>query len=135
MTARIHSFHHIGIATDDLAETSRFVMNAFDVTNKLGPIHDPKLKAELLLLSVAGAGAIELVAGSAVQGVLKKGVMLYHVCYEVDDLDAVLVEQKRAGALVIVPPSPAILFEGRRVSFVHSPIGLIEFLERSKPKE
>ena len=131
MTINAYTFHHVGIATKDLTETYRFIEQVYPIVSKVGPLYDKNLGAELFLLNVEGAAAIELVCGPAVQGVLKRGNSLYHVCYEVDDIEAIVHRQKYAGALVIVPPRPALLFEGRRVSFVHSPIGLIEFLERA----
>jgi methylmalonyl-CoA/ethylmalonyl-CoA epimerase len=134
MTQRLQHLHHLGVAVRSIAQGRQFVERSFPVTDSLGPIWDPGLKAELLLLSIDGTTAIELVAGPAVEKVLARGVVLYHMCYEVDDLKLALADLRAAGGLVVIPPTPAVLFQGRLVAFVHSPIGLVELLERSHEK-
>ena len=39
-----------------------------------------------------------------------------------------MIEYKNNGGLVIVKPTPALLFENRLVSFINTPIGIIELL-------
>ncbi len=64
----------------------------------------------------------------------KKGVGIYHVCYEVDDL-AETVETFRAkdlNFLEVVEPRPAVLFGGRPVAFyLFEGFGLVELLGRA----
>jgi len=58
--------------------------------------------------------------------------LVYHTCYETKDLEASLKAIKEAGLRVIPvsPPTPAILFGGRKVSFYTiMGFGLIEILE------
>ena len=63
-----------------------------------------------------------------VSSLIKKGITLYHYCYEVDDLNAKIIEYKKNGGFIIVKPTPALLFENRLVSFINTPIGIIELL-------
>jgi methylmalonyl-CoA/ethylmalonyl-CoA epimerase len=58
--------------------------------------------------------------------------IIYHPCYETNDLPAALAALEMAGAtaICISPPKPAPLFGGLPVSFYNVPgIGLIEILE------
>jgi hypothetical protein len=58
--------------------------------------------------------------------------IIYHVCYETDDLTAALAALENAGlrAFCVSPPMPAPLFGGRPVSFYNvTGMGLIEILE------
>ncbi len=106
------TFHHFAVATDDA-----------------------KLSSEYL----AGMPDVELVWPSGTSGPVntmlkKKGVGIYHVCYEVDDL-AETVETFRAkdlNFLEVVEPRPAVLFGGRPVAFyLFEGFGLVELLGRA----
>ena len=58
--------------------------------------------------------------------------MIYHICYEINDLDTVFdqFDTLNIRAVPISPPKPAILFGGRKVSFYKLPgFGVIELLE------
>jgi len=132
MEHKLTTLHHLGIASANIAATEKFVRRSFRVTGTSGPVWDAKLNAELCLLETEGGPAIELVAGPAVTGLLKRRVAIYHVCYEVSALEATLTFLRGGGALPIIPPTPAILFGGRRVAFLQSPIGIIELLETAK---
>jgi len=129
MPPALQQLHHLGIATANISEATAFVRRAFAVTGQDGPMFDPKLNVEVVLLFVKDSAAIELVSGAPVSGVLKRRVLLYHCCYEVESLEAQLSRLKDDGALIVVPPTPAVLFNGRRVAFVHTKIGLMELLE------
>jgi hypothetical protein len=57
--------------------------------------------------------------------------MIYHLCYTCPDPAAAIAALEAAGleTVVVSPPTPAILFGGREVSFHHiSGFGLIEIL-------
>ena len=98
------------------------------------PIWDALQQAWLSLVEVPG-GTLEIVAGPIVRGVLEKGRMGYHVCFEVDDVDAALASLVSGGGRQVTRPSPAILFGGRRVCFVHTRLGLVELLERADSED
>ncbi len=121
--------HHLGIASRDIARSAQFVDQAFRVRQRHGPIHDPNLRADMMLLDLEGAPGIEIVSGPAVDNFVQRGTSLYHACYLAEQIESSVANLMKAGGLVVVPPVPAVLFAGRRVAFVQTPIGLIELLE------
>ena len=120
--------NHLGIATKNFKKTEKFVRNTHNVLNSIGPIWDPNLNANLQLFEISNGISIELVEGPKVSSLIKKGISLYHFCYEVDDINSKVSEFKENGGLIIVKPTPALIFEKRLVSFISTPIGLIELL-------
>jgi methylmalonyl-CoA/ethylmalonyl-CoA epimerase len=72
------------------------------------------------------AGPIDKLMQRHAQGIV------YHVCYVTENLRESLDGLEAAGlrAVCVSPPKPALLFEGRKVSFYNIVgIGLIEILE------
>lgn len=71
---------------------------------------------------------------SPVNGYLERNkVSLYHLCFEVNDIDAAIAQSKRHGFHALGRPKPAAAFEQRRIAWVFSPVlGLFELLERDK---
>ena len=120
--------NHLGIATSNMPKAEKFVLDTHNVINTIGPIWDPNLKANLQLFEISNGISIELVEGPVVRSLIKKGITLYHYCYEVDDLKSKIIEFKKNGGFVIIKPTPALLFEKRLVSFLNTPIGIIELL-------
>lgn len=67
--------------------------------------------------------------------VRRSGPLVYHLCYTCTDVDATISALETAGLrLVLVrPPAPAPLFDGRMVSFhAVDGFGLIELLEAER---
>lgn len=125
--------HHLGIACDDIGETLDKVREIFPVTEWSQVVHDPEQNADLCMVSVRGSVPLELIAGPVVRSVVRKGVMLYHTCWEVDDIDETLTAMRRdSGCLVISEPKPAVLFGNRHVAFLTTPVGLVEILEKAE---
>jgi FkbH-like protein/non-ribosomal peptide synthase protein (TIGR01720 family) len=122
-------FHHIGVACTDIDEGLAFVSGQFDIAAISERVYDQLQQAELCIIETHNGTRIELVAGLQVQGLLARGVTLYHTCFEVDDLEAEIKSACMRGAAIVVEPRPAVLFGGRRVAFLQSPIGLMELLE------
>ena len=92
---------------------------------------DQLQNAQLCMIDLLDGTRIELVSGEVVQGLLDKfdDFKLYHICYEVPDIYKALKNHANAGAIIISEPKPAILFQGKLVSFIHTPFGLIELLQ------
>lgn len=120
--------HHIGIAARDMNNTIACLEEMFEVAKKSPITWDEHQKAKLCMLELLDGSRIELVAGEAVKNIVRKR-KLYHVCYETRDLDASIKEMEQMGALLIVPPKEAVLFENRRVAFLQTEIGMVELLE------
>lgn len=133
------AFHHHGLAVrrDDDARAMLGLLGY-----AIGEVvHDPLLGVHLRLCTHTDFPAIEIVMPAGEPGPIdailrRHDQLIYHTCYEVDDRGAVLAAFERAGlrALPVVPPTPAVLFDGRLVSF-HTVmgVGLIELLDRSDP--
>ncbi len=61
---------------------------------------------------------------------------LYHLCYEVDDLDGQVEHFRRKGCLPLGEPVPAAAFEGCRIVFLLTPErDLVELVERAGRRE
>ena len=62
-------------------------------------------------------------------GFVKRAVALYHSCFEVDDMAEALARLRTTGAMPLSEPKPAVLFDGRAVCFLQTPVGMVELLE------
>jgi len=127
-------FHHLGFAARDPAVTSRFLAL---LGYTIGPIvRDPLQNVDLCYCAAASGPDIELVSPTETAGPVDRilaehGDHIYHVCYEVECIDSALANLKgQTRVLPVVPPKPAVLFDGYRVGFYHlAGFGLIELLE------
>lgn len=131
------TFHHIGVAVPDLEVAAKFYSAAFGFQVVSGPFEDPIQRVKLCFLAEPGQSLnhLELIsprdADSPVNGYLTREVGAYHVCYEVAELDATLVELRGKGCRVIAKPVPAVAFAGRRIAWCFTPtLQLLELLER-----
>lgn len=126
-------FHHIAMAATDIDDAVFALGMHGPVTPLTDVVFDPEQGVRLRMVDIGGL-QIELVqdAGDGpVAGWINRGCKLYHICYEVDDVDKALDKARENGAVVVSYPKPAVLFDGRRVAFTMDRIrGLVEFLEK-----
>jgi len=129
-------FHHFGLAVRRPDEARVFVSALGYQTGD--PVFDPVQNVQLQLCAHATQPAVEIIWPGDTKGPIEKlterhaAGIIYHLCYETDDLAAALAGLKAAGlrAVCISPPTPAPLFGGRPVSFYNVVgIGLVEILE------
>ena len=120
-------FHHFGLLSG----------LGFDVR---GPVDDPLQNVRLYWATHHTLPPIEIIAAASTPGAvsnltktLRQGV--YHLCFDVSDLSSCLRSFEAHGRVVQVSPAkPAVLFEGRAVSFYFiENFGLVEFLEGHSP--
>jgi methylmalonyl-CoA/ethylmalonyl-CoA epimerase len=130
------NLHHIGVATNDIMTGIRHHEDFFNIHPVTEIVEDPIQKVLVVLLSAPSVGGpqIELIQpvsdDSPVSNMLKRGTSLYHLCFEVEDIEAALLEARTRGALVISGPAPAELFKGRKIAFIYGPDHyVVEFLE------
>ncbi len=123
-------FHHVGIACRDLPKIRQFVKATHRIVADSGVVSDPWQDVDLCLLTDESGLRYELVSGPVVAAQIAKGASYYHSCYEVDDIGEGVAFLKRHGCLPVLGPVEAILFGGRKVVFLMSPMGLVELLER-----
>ncbi len=101
-------------------------------------VHDPAQNVHLLMCTHQTQPAIEIIWPGVTSGPVNDLVnrhasgIVYHVCYKTDNLEMALNSLKQAGLRphCISAPKPAVLFNGRFVSFYNVVgIGLLEILE------
>jgi len=129
-------FHHLGLAVRRPAEATSFLSN---LGYQIGEtVFDPNQNVNLKMCPHPFEPAVEIIWPGDTPGPLESLLqrhppgLIYHVCYETDNLEQALAALKQAGlkALCVSPPKPAPLFGDRPVSFYNIVgIGLIEILE------
>lgn len=129
-------FHHHGLALQDDADALLVVQLLGYTVGTV--VYDPVQDVRLRLCTHPAMPAIEIVMPGErpgpLDGVLRRHAQLiYHTCYEIADREAALAAFEEAGVRLIevLAPVPAVLFDGRKVSF-HTAMGfgLIELLDR-----
>ena len=121
--------HHIGIACADIEKAFVALTLTHKGTKRTQTVYDELQQASLCLVTTAEGVTFELVSGKCTAGLVKKGITYYHVCYSVPDLERSINELARVGAMLFVPPKPAVLFGGRRVAFLITTVGMTELLQ------
>jgi catechol 2,3-dioxygenase-like lactoylglutathione lyase family enzyme len=129
-------FHHFGLAVRRPEEARVFVAT---LGYRLGEsVMDPAQNVHLQLCTHDTHPAVEIIwpanAGGPVDKLAQRHAsgIIYHVCYETDNLEAALAKFSEAQLRVVCisPPTPVPLFGGRPVSFYNVVgIGLIEILQ------
>jgi len=122
-------FHHLGIVCKDIKKSLVELEKIYDVDTISNIVYDSNQDAEVCLIETSNGINIELISGNRVSGLLKKGITYYHCCYLTTDIETEIIRLKKEGALVVIPPRKAPLFNYKNVSFLFTPHGLIELLE------
>lgn len=110
---------HIGIAVEALAESVPFFR---DILGLPEVALDDSDGASIVGFS-AGEPLVELLAAGdpaspIARFVSKRGPGIHHICFSVDDLDAMLERCRRAG-VQLIDEKPRIGAEGKRIAFLH----------------
>ncbi len=130
-----YKFHHIGIATNDLEQTAS-ILSMFGYVSE-DVQYDPLQNVNVRFLHHEQNPLIELIEGvdgaSPVQNLLKKnGTCVYHLCYEVEDIDEALSQMREDGYIPTCEKTKSVI-GGRDVIFLYHPHNcLIELLEGKK---
>lgn len=96
----------------------------------IAPEVDPVQKVSCALIGFPSTLPIELVAPavpgepSPVDGRLKRGGGLDHICYFVDDVSAAIADFETRGGMVVVPPVYGVVFD-RTIAFLQMRAGLV----------
>ena len=127
-------FHHFGLAVND-------PQAAFEYLRVLGysegsAVFDPLQRVNLAMRHHPAMPDVEVIwpgnEPSPIDRLIRRsGTMVYHLCYTCVEPEKVLAALEAAGisTMPVSPPTPAVLFGGREVSFyVVSGFGLIELL-------
>jgi methylmalonyl-CoA/ethylmalonyl-CoA epimerase len=110
---------HIGIAVEALAGSVPFFR---DVLGLPEVVLDDSDGASIVGFS-AGEPLVELLAADnpdspIARFLAKRGPGIHHICFSVDDLDAMLERCRRAG-VQLIDEKPRIGAEGKRIAFLH----------------
>ena len=118
--AKIKKINHIAIAVKDVEESLMFWRDAMGL--KVDHIEDvPSQKSEVVFIPV-GDSEVELVRSTSPDsGVAKfveeKGGGMHHLCFEVDNIDEMLMQLKEKGIRLI--NEVALELPGRKMAFIH----------------
>lgn len=124
------TFLHVGVACEDITLCKDLIQRTMDVETVSKTVFDERQNASVCLLTLRGGVTLELISGPVVANILKKGMTYYHTCYGVADLEkAISFLKTEYNATVISEIKPGKIFNGRRVVFLYTPIGIIELLE------
>ncbi|TSJ43683.1 VOC family protein [Mucilaginibacter corticis] len=128
-------FHHIGYVTDSIANTSApYVRAGYQAT----PVIDDEIqRVKICFLTKDGMPRVELIEPideqSSVNKILKKnGVAPYHVCYEVDDINATVDELVDVqGYIPLFRPVEAIALDNKLICYLYKKeVGFIELVNK-----
>lgn len=132
-------FHHIGQAVADIGRhIAEFLKPAFGDLPISEAVADPIQRVRVCFVTMPGGVTVELVQPHGEHSPVRDIVGssrggLYHVCYEVPDLDRAVAALRRLRCLPLGRPVPAVAFDGRRIVFLITPQrDLIELLEEDR---
>ena len=122
-------FHHFGVAVRKLEPAISVFESLFGYELGAGPFDDPLQNVSVCFLNRRGGDpALELVAplgpNSPVDGTLKKGGGIYHICYEVPDIRRAIDHLTGLGSFLLSGPVPAVAFGMREIAWVMTEAGL-----------
>ena len=130
--------HHIAYVCNNIEPKADSLCNILGWKRVCNPVIDRNQGVRILFLKMCDGSLMELLEplgpDSPVHRFLENGGGLYHLCYEVDNLDEKLQQITKDGeAIVVETPMNAPAIENRRVAFVvTNQQDLIEFVETKK---
>lgn len=129
-------FHHLGLAVRKPERAVRFVTALGYRPGRA--VYDALQNVNLMMCAHESEPAIEIIWPGETAGPIDRLTqrettgIVYHICYSTDNLTEALAGLAELGlrAVCVSPPSSAVLFGGRMVSFYNViGLGLIEILE------
>jgi methylmalonyl-CoA epimerase len=128
---------HVAIIVRDIEQALGFYRDTLGITpGEIKEVPSEQVRIAFLPLGGPAGSVIELIEPTAADSSLakfleKRGEGLHHICLEVENIDAALVEMQEKGAPVL-DEQPRVAAEGRAI-FLH-PKGtngvLLELLEK-----
>jgi len=118
--ARITKINHVAIAVPDIDASLTFWRDALGLS--VDHTEDvPSQKSTVVFIPV-GESEVELVKPTSddtgvAKFIAEKGGGMHHLCFEVDDIDGMLVDLKAKGVRLI--NETALELPGRKMAFVH----------------
>ncbi len=126
----MRNFHHIGLFVKDLAFGLEQLGKVIEIASVSEVIADENLLVLIQFVTDASGVRYELVApfgeGNPVERALKtKRNILNHVAYVSQDFENDISELRQNGAIILGVPRQAKAFDGRRVCFFLTKLGVI----------
>jgi methylmalonyl-CoA/ethylmalonyl-CoA epimerase len=126
--------HHIGIAVQSIASDGAAYCAALGLPHYGEVITDETQQVRVAFVRVNGEVYVEFIEphgpDSPVLGVLRRGGGVYHIGYEVADIEAAIEHVRASGGMLVSGPVPAAAFDGRRIAFCYMANSLLEFIEQ-----
>jgi methylmalonyl-CoA epimerase len=115
---KIKRVEHIAIAVDSLKESMDLLQNAFGIKVE----YEEQIGQTRLAMLPVGETYLELLEGQGPESgvtswIKEKGTGLYHICFEVEDIDGALAELKAKG-VKLRDETPRIGHGGARIAFL-----------------
>lgn len=115
---KIKRVEHIAIAVDSIAESARMLRDTFGIEVEY---EEERPTTRLAMLPI-GETYLELLQGNGPDSAVtrwieSKGTGLFHICFEVADIDAALAELKQKG-VKLRDETPRIGHGGSRIAFI-----------------
>ena len=127
-------FNHLGLAVKRFSDALAFYKNlGYHCTD---PVIDSLQNVEIILCTSVKFPTVELIKpindkSSIIDYLNEYSEMIYHICYEVENIETINKLFSNNRAICVSEPQPAILFDNRLVSFYYIPnVGLVEVLQK-----
>ena len=118
---KIIGIEHVGIAVDDLEETSSFWGDILGIVHT----HTESVETESVNTKIydTGKGKIELLdsldeTSPVRKFIQKRGPGVHHICLEVEDINLAIKELKESG-IEVLSDFPRVGAEGYKIVFIH----------------
>jgi methylmalonyl-CoA/ethylmalonyl-CoA epimerase len=131
------TFHHFGLLSSNPEESRQVLIDlGYEVSEA---VDDPLQQVRLHWARHGSLPCVEIIsptdAPGAVSNLVKRFQQgIYHLCFEVADIQACLERfSVHSRVMLVSPPKPAVLFRNRQVSFHFvENFGLVELLEQNE---
>lgn len=112
---------HIAVLVDDLEKTLSFWRDALGM--ELSHVEDVPAEKSVVAFLPVGSSEVELVKPTTTDSGLaryleKRGPGMHHICLQVDDIQGMLEQLKRAG-VQLINETPLTGSGGKQYAFVH----------------
>ena len=118
---KLKRVEHVAIAVNDMAESMKMLQDTLGIEME----YEEKIGATRLAMFPVGETYLELLSSDAsaqdsrvTEWIEENGQSLFHLCFEVDDIDAALVELKGKG-VKLLDAEPRIGHGGSRIAFIN----------------
>ena len=115
---KIKRVEHIAIAVDSLKQSMDLLQNTFGIEVE----YEEQIGQTRLAMLPVGETYLELLEGQGPESgvttwIKEKGTGLFHICFEVEDIDGALAELKAKG-VKLRDETPRIGHGGARIAFI-----------------